>query len=395
MRHPAAFEKLLLFALACVGITILIKTNLLTIQPFQQFVDLANSFFRGRLDFLPDARSIYDSSYFEGKYFWPLGPFPAFLVMPMVAIFDIHFQLGYMQFFLILLLGYFAYKIGQKIIGDSLWALWLSFGFIFSTTFIGIAYVPWSWQFAQVVATTFMFAALYEFFYKKRWWLIGLFLAIAVATRTDLIIAVLFFGGNALLAHHATREKVKQLALLLVPVGISLVLLFLYNYFRFHNIFDQGYTTQHLSNPFLQANRDMAVWGFVHIPANLYYFLLRGPDAVVLPGTQILTYPYIKMDGWGMSIFFTSPIFLWIVKAPFRKKEVMLASITALIIAFSIFGYYGIGFDQFGYRYAIDFYPFLFILLLYAIHKRPSILLKVVIVLSFCFNSYLLLTRPS
>jgi hypothetical protein len=197
------------------------------------------------------------------------------------------------------------------------------------------------------------------------------------------------------LSHHATKEKTKQLVFLLLPIGISLAMLFLYNYFRFHSFFDQGYTTQHLSNPYLQANRTKAIWGLIHIPANLYYFLFRGPDAVFVPNTQILTYPFLKINGWGMSIFFTSPMFLWIAKAPFRKKEVFLASITSLLIALSIFGYYGIGFDQFGYRYAIDFYPFLFIILLYAVHKRTSVLLKAIIVFSFFFNFFLLLTRPA
>jgi hypothetical protein len=389
MRHSSAHETLLLLALTGLGITIFVIANCLAIQPMQQFVDLANSFFHGRLDFLPDAKSIYDASYFEGKYFWPLGPFPALLVIPMIAMFDIHFQLFYMQFFLIILIGYYGYKIGQKIIGESLLAAWLSFGFIFSTAFIGVAYTAASWQFAHVVATTLMFIALYELFYKSRWWLIGVLLASAIATRMNLIIAVLFFTGNALLTSCGSREKAKHLILLLFPVGISLMLLLLYNYFRFHNVFDQGYTMQTLTDPFLRVNRDAAVWGFIHMPANLYYFFFKGPDAVVIPETRILTYPYLKMDGWGMSIFFTSPMFVWIVKAPFKKKEVILASITALFIAFSVFGYYGIGFIQFGYRYAIDFYPFLFIILLYAIDSAPSTLLKAVIIFSWFFNSFL------
>jgi hypothetical protein len=388
-----SFEKLLLLALIGVGLIVLIKTNLFTIHPFQQFVDLANTFFRGRLDFLPDSRSVYDSSYFEGKYFWPLGPFPALLVMPFVAIFDINFQLGYLQFLLIILTGVLGYKIADKILGDSLYAIWLSVGFILATAYIGIAYVPWSWQFAQVTATLVMFAAIYEFLSKKRWWLIGLCIAIAIAIRTDLIVTIIFFAGNAFFTHHSLREKTKQLAMFFVPIGVSLVLLALYNYFRFGNIFDQGYLAQHLANPLLQANRTAAVWGLIHIPANLYYFLLKGPEGVFIPGTQILTYPFLTINGWGMSLLFTSPIFLWIVKAPFRRKEVILASITSLLIAFAIFGYYGIGFDQFGYRYAIDFYPFLFLMLLYALHKRPSQLLKVLIVVSSCFNLYLLLTR--
>lgn len=388
-----SFEKFVLLTLIGVGFIVLIKANILSPQPFQHFIDLADAFLNGQLHFLTTARSIYDTVYFEDKYFWPLGPFPAVLLLPFVIVFGTAFQQGYLQFLLILLTAFLVYKIAFKIIGDKLWAIWLSVGYIFSSAYIGVAVIPWSWQFAQVAATVFVLAALYEYLSNKRWWLVGLYTALAVAIRTDLILTTVFFAGSILLSHPSMKQKVKHGTALFVPVIASLALLFLYNFLRFHNFLDQGYTLQHLSDPFLQANRNEAVWGLVHIPANLYYFLFQGPDGVFVPGSKILTYPYLKINGWGMSILFTSPLFLWIVKAPFAKRDVQLAAVTVFLIAFSIFGYYGIGFDQFGYRYALDFYPFLFLILLYAVHKRPSHLLKAVIVFSFFMNIFLIATR--
>jgi uncharacterized membrane protein len=101
-------------------------------------------------------------------------------------------------------------------------------------------------------------------------------------------------------------------------------------------------------------------------------------------------FPFLRRDPWGMSIFFTSPMFLWAGKAPWNKKESVIALLTVCVLALVIFGYYGIGYNQFGYRYALDFYPFLFLLLCYGVKQRISNWLKIVILCSFCLNFFLL-----
>jgi hypothetical protein len=393
MKQP---EKLLLIILIVLGSVSLFIANIFSQfsapQENQQFVDLANSFLNGQLSFLPSARSIYDSSLVNNRFYWPLGPLPGVMLMPFVFFAGPYMMQGYLQFILIGVIFYLLYKIAQSILKRRQDALWLSFGYIFSTAFIGVALQPYSWQFAQVVATLFVLAALKEYVYKKRWFSIGFYLALAIAARLDLILAVVFFAGSIIFQNRHARHKISQAVLLCVPLGISVALLLAYNYFRFNNIFDPGYASQHLTDTFLIANRNEAVWGLIHFPANLYYFFFKGPDGVFLPGTQILTYPYLRENDWGMSIFLTSPLFLWIVKAPFRKKEVILAGSTVILIAFAIFGYYGIGYDQFGYRYALDFYPFLFLMLLFALQKHVPHALKFVIAFSFIFNLYLIVT---
>jgi hypothetical protein len=57
---------------------------------------------------------------------------------------------------------------------------------------------------------------------------------------------------------------------------------------------------------------------------------------------------------------------------------------------FVVLGYYGIGVRQYGYRYALDFYPFLFLMLAYAARQRLTLPMKVIIVFSFVLNSYLI-----
>jgi len=57
----------------------------------------------------------------------------------------------------------------------------------------------------------------------------------------------------------------------------------------------------------------------------------------------------------------TTPAFIFAIKSP--RDKITLACWSAIIpIALLIMSHGGTGFSQFGYRYAMDFYPFLLIL---------------------------------
>jgi hypothetical protein len=166
------------------------------------------------------------------------------------------------------------------------------------------------------------------------------------------------------------------------------IILMLYNYLRFNSFFETGYHYQQLSYE-LAENFKFGMWNIIHFPANIYYFIFKGPEAVFVPGTKVLTYPYLKLDTWGMSIVYTSPIFLYIL---FKRKAIDIVNYALLISSILLFfclGYYGIGVRQFGYRYALDFYPFLYIALAYSFQNGMSNSAKILIVFSFIFNYYL------
>jgi hypothetical protein len=355
----------------------------------QQFVYLARSFLDGHLYFTSFPGRWDDASYYAGHYYWPLGPLPAVIVLPFVAAFGLAVQQGYLLCVLNLLNLILLYGIALKITGDSGRSGWLSFSYIFGTSYLFIALIPWSWYFAQAVATSLLLLALYEFFSRRRWWLIGLYTALGVAARIDIILAGLFFWSSIILSAETKYQKMKQLAWFAMPVALSVVLLMAYNLLRFNSVFESGYGLQLLRGG-QAANRSHGLWGLVHFPANLYYFFLKGPDGVFLPGTKILTYPYLRPNSWGMSILFTSPILLWIFKAPWKETIVRLSALTSLLMCIVFLGYYGIGHYQYGYRYALDFYPFLFVALAYATKNEFSLPMKVITLCSFLFNYYLM-----
>ncbi len=373
------------------AITLLFFYNFFTFHQQEQFVNLAYSFLQGKFYFLYSPPHWGDATYYSGKYYWPLGPFPAVLLMPFVYIFGIHMQQGYLAFFLSILNAYFLFRIANKVHKDFIFSLTISFAILFATAYIGIALTSQSWYYAQVVNFTLTLLALEAFFYQRSWLLIGVYIGFAIATRTTSIGTIVFFTICLLFSSASIHEKFKKILMLLMPVILSVVGLGFYNYARFANFFETGYSKQLIFGESL-SNRSYGTWSFIHFPANFYYLFFKMPDPVFIPGTKVMQFPFLNADVWGMSILFTSPIFIWIFFSPWKRIEVKAAFITSLTILFLILGYYGIGAWQYGYRYAVDLYPFLFIILVYALKKRITLMFLLVVILSFIINSYLITT---
>jgi hypothetical protein len=163
---------LFVFALA---ITIYINVSAATIN--QHFVELAQSFLQGRLDFIFSSLDRGDVAAFNSRAYWPLGPFPAVVLIPFVLMFGSYVTIGLVALPLIFAAVFLMYRLATTIGFKPESALWLSFGFIFASPFINVVWLPYSWQFAHVVAVVLLSWALAEYFGKKRYWLIGVLCA--------------------------------------------------------------------------------------------------------------------------------------------------------------------------------------------------------------------------
>jgi hypothetical protein len=63
-----------------------------------------------------------------------------------------------------------------------------------------------------------------------------------------------------------------------------------------------------------------------------------------------------------MSIFLTSPGLLYAIKAPWRESRTWWIAGDAILVLIPTVLYYGGGWLQFGYRYALDSIPFVWML---------------------------------
>jgi len=330
---------------------------------------LANSFLQGSLSLVQLPQTLTDFAYFNGHYYWPQGLFPAVLLAPFVWIFSLNFQESFLKFPLTVINFWFVYKIALSLKLQKIKAIFISIFFIFGSVYTPVAAIPLSVYFSQVVTVTILLWAIYEFLNSKRYFLIGTLIALAFLTRATTIFASAFFLIPLLKKPLSAVNGLK----FIIPITTALLLFGYYNYSRFGNILETGYHYQaDGENP---AGKDftnrklIGLFSPKHIPTNLYYMLLKTPDPATNADSHSLQFPFAKTDYYGLSIFFTSPILFLLFRTNLKEQLSKIAMITCLLIALPIITYAGIGYFQIGYRYALDFLPFLLIPLAPAVKK--------------------------
>lgn len=324
----------------------------------QHFSYLARSFLQGKTYFVEQPGSWADTVFLKDHYYWPEGFFPSIVLVPFVflsGLFNQFFSQGYLQFFMVLGIFYLVFKITRKHGYSQNDSLYLAFAFCFSSAFLGVALVSWSWQFAQVTAVFLQFLIINEYLSNKRYLLLGALSGLLVLTRMTASLAILYITLHILLVVKASLpNKLKDLLKVSIPYIIFLVILAFYNSVRFGNFFEQGYSWC-LCGDFLTYTRDhYGLLSILHIPGNLYYFLLSGPlplfkDTV----SHVLQFPFVKANDWGMSIFVTSPMFFYLFLLSYKDKLSKILIITAIAIAPTHSFYM----PEILYDIQIDFFP--------------------------------------
>lgn len=386
-----------LFAAMALAMLALVAMANFTFDRAQHFTFLAQAFLQGKLYFLELPLPRWnDVALFNGHPYWPLGPFPAVLLTPFVYVFDLSqatFYQGYLQFWLVLATLYLVYRLARLTgyqFTDS-WYLSLTF---FSSIFFFCAWAPTSYYMAHVVVAVLWFGALVEYLTRKRYWVLGLLCGLALATRVPAGLGIIFFALDLLLDKLLpVRLRWRRLVELAIPFVIIAALLLIYNYARFGSLLEQGYSYQISMVEAVKRARDYGLFGLVHLPGNLYYLFLSVPLPVFRDGiSHVLKFPYIRPDWWGMSIFFTSPYLLYLFAKQRWDRVAKLALLGCVVMAIPIVLYYGIGYMQFGYRYALDFMPLLYFLFLRQYRLRYgdlSFKTKLLMITSAAVNLYL------
>jgi hypothetical protein len=281
----------------------------------------------------------------------------------------------------------FALKLGYKPNDSTSLAL----AFV-GSAFMGVAFLSWSWYFAHVVAVLFLWLAITEWSGKDRSFLIGCCLACALASRPVTVIAGSFFLLDIILST-AEQKKIRRCLLPACPIAFSIAMLMFYNYARFHTVWESGYQYQLLPAP-LAARRSLGIISWHHWGANFHNAFLALPQLVLENGSSP-TFPFLRVNPWGLSILLTSPCLLQLFILPIRQRWEKIALLTSGITAVVLFSFFGIGYRQIGYRFSLDFLPFVFLALFsayIAAHHELGRGMRAVICFSFLLNFWLSIT---
>jgi hypothetical protein len=171
--------------------------------------------------------------------------------------------------------------------------------------------------------------------------------------------------------------------------GLPLAIVYVgYNLLRWGTPLDEGYARLTQGDVFFNQGLFSPLYLLRHLKA----IFLEPPDFV--PGTPFFLRPRFI----GMSLFLTTPAFLWIFLAlrEVRRDVIVAATAAAALLALLPDLFHGtVGFQQFGYRFSIDAQPFLVALALSGDglfrgtwRRWPTIVFILAIVLSLAVNIY-------
>jgi len=244
-----------------------------------------------------------------------------------------------------------------------------------------------AWQLALGLAVLGQIAALYFVLVEFRPLLAGAFFALAVGNRTELALCLPVFiyflmrriapdSWDLKSLLQQSREKSRVfIYFLIVPVALGLFTA-LYNYARFHSIFDFGYS--HIPNVLQEPWYQHGLFSFYAIPWNINKMLFEGfRDAP--------NFPFISFYPFGCSIFLASPFLFLLFREGGPHKTAAWVAIG--LLTFALWAHGNPGGWQFSYRYAMVLLPWMFLLLLGNGPAKISIIELSLFIVSITINA--------
>ena len=357
-------------------------TNLVFDNKYQQYRFLAESFLAARLDFVEMPGSSWDdTALFDGAHYWPLGSFPAVLLMPFVFISRLlgtTFPQGYLTFALAIWTFYLVFRLAEKFGKLGPERTWMALAFVGSSSYLAIALVPWSWHLAHIVAAWLLLIAIHEYLGQRRWTFIGLILGLVTASRPTAGLSLLFFVAALLFGEDPWRRKYKNTIQLLATFLPVIIIVTFYNGVRFGSAFENGYSYQIGMKP------DGPLYGPWNLLPNLRVFLFGMPIAID-------RFPFIAAEPFGMSLLIVSPWLLLARPQRWYWHDSLLAT-NMVAIALVFLSWWSTGSNQMGYRFSLDFLPLLLWLLLRTDAVSVNRLFKITVSVSLLINFYFLTT---
>ena len=328
---------------------------------------LAQSFLQGRLD-TPNLPTFYqDSLEYQGKKYLPFPPIPALVLAPIIAIRknvtqqQVSIIIGAINAVLVFLF------LKKFTIPTS--ALLLTVFFALGTVAFWSSVVGTTWYFAHNTALIFFLLSLIAFKNKKDF-LSGLFLTFASLCRLPIFLGIVFYIFEL-------RKQKGRLNKFIIGALLCVPIMFIYNWLRFGGIFHTGYIEVYKSylGTAYSIFHNFGYLDIRNIPLHFFTFLFMPP---LIKNGLITPSPY------GMGILFITPLLLIALIPPFNKGLEKNLFRGSLAIALVDFLHYAQGWVQFGYRFLLDFLPFLLIIL--AIRFKPKKIYILLLVISVAAN---------
>ena len=326
--------------------------------PYNYFTRLAAAFLHGKyyLDTNPSwLNELVPIG--QSKFAVVYPPAPAVAAIPFILLFGTNFPQQIISQLMGALAAFAWGLIAFRQSGKKLISFWI---FLLA----GLANIVWFmssngsvWYAGQVSAFLFLTLTIYESIGKKRISLLILYFSFAILSRLQVVLAFP-------LILYLNWDKFKDLRKLFsFALGLSFfgILYGIYNFLRFGSFLQTGYSLIPgvLKEPWFSKG----LFNLTYIPNHLRVIFTSLP-------IFLKKFPFVKPSWGGLSIWATSPVFIYSLFANLKKREVQLTWLSVILIALVVMSHGSTGFAQFGYRFAVDFYPLILFLIVDVVSKK-------------------------
>lgn len=352
-----------------------------------------------RSDLPPPEERIAPEDQRCSERFVSFPPGPAVLMMPGVALFGLRFNdVLFTLLFgagsaasLFLLLDRCRREAKVQLRSSDVY--WLTAFFAFGTCAAWCSVFGQVWFTAMVLGTFFSIWFIYFALDLRSPLLAGLMLGAAFSARTPYVFAAIFMAWLMFFPdgkrRSIDRNLLKDVLLFgLAPTIIGCLLMW-QNYVRFGSFSEFGHS--YLSHG---QNLLISTYGLFNV-----YFASLNLGAMLAALPQFLPHePYVVISRHGLALWFSMPAMLWAVwprpldtlVSPYaeRARNLRFASYSAIaVVAITHIFYHNTGWEQFSYRFAMDYLVFI-VLLIAACGRTLGVGFRAAVVFSIVVNTF-------
>lgn len=330
----------------------------------------------GHLD-APALAGHADTVAIAGLYYLALGPLQLVPYLPFAAIPDLQ---GVGRFAAGLLFGipagWLALPMMRAYGAKGSTAYWLAALTAFGTLLFFSSVLGNMYYLAHAESFLALTLFLIEWAGRRRPAALGICLGVSFLARPTTILAAIPFGTYLVWTRRGQlRGAIRSAIAFALPLGIAIAAYGWFNWVRFGSVLESGYSISLLVKPSLEARRALGVFSIAQVPENVRLALLALPRLAT-------RFPFIAPDPNGMSMILVSPALIGALWAGWRDRGAAVLWLAAALVAVPVFLFYGGGADQYGFRYSLDFTPFLVALMALGSQRWTGRVEKVLILVS-------------
>jgi hypothetical protein len=297
----------------------------------------------------------------DGHRYIVNDPLPALFMLPVVLVVGKAANQTMLAVILCGIASAAAWILCRRLGASAAVSAWLVVFMLAGTDLLWCSMLGDVWFIAQTSAVAFTLLALVELVGKNRTWLVTLLFVCAVASRFTMVMALPVIVALTLRSATDRRRALSAAGSVLAP---AVILWVSYNEARWGVPWDSGHTIFFHQDPI--GSRFGSPFGLEHVPYQLWSFFLQAP-------AQTAAAPWFIPGYGGVALTWTSPALVIALLARKPRPLVLAMWAATVLVAIPNLLYYVNGTAQFGMRHALDFEPFLLVLMALAVRARMPV----------------------